>query len=443
MACKAPILAKPMNSSLKSHPSHSSHLGPDTKGYPPHAPAIPLDAVRNQGWHVLHADLPFPLAVLKASALSHNLEWMARFCKTRGIDIAPHGKTTMSPELYQRQLEAGAWGISFANVQQAGVGLRHGVKRILIANQVFQASDLDSLSTWQTSYSTSRVCFLIDSLAQLDLITQWHRHNPHACFEVLLELGISGKRTGVRSFEQGLALAQAIRQSPAVRLVGVECYEGGLASCRSEEDRQAVGALMNMLTELAKVCAREQWFECDEVLMTAGGSAVFDLVAEHLRPNLGRPMRGILRSGCYLTHDHVQYHHHLQAVGQRLGQAQTLQPAIEVLSMVQSVPEPGLALLTMGKRDVSYDLDLPVPIWRAQPRSHTVSTTPCPRDWHISALNDQHAYLKFDPNSSAPPVVGEIVGSGISHPCTTFDKWRWMPIVDDHYRVVDAISIHF
>lgn len=440
MACKTPARAKPMNQSFQTP---ISRLGPAIKGLPPHAPGLPLGDVGRQGWQLLQADLPFPLAVIKSTALNHNLEWMARFCKERGIDIAPHGKTTMSPELYRRQLEAGAWGISFANVQQAGLGIRHGVQRILIANQVFQPKDLEALHTWERSHPLSRVCFLIDSLAQLDLIVKWQHQHPQACFEVLLELGISGKRTGVRSLDQGLALARAIRQSQAVRLVGVECYEGGLATCRSEEDRKAVSALMQVMTELTRACVKEDLFECHEVLMTAGGSAVFDLVAEHLRPLVGRPVRGILRSGCYLTHDHVQYHHHLQAVGQRLGQSQTLLPAIEVLSVVQSVPEPGLALLTMGKRDVSHDLDLPIPLWRTRSGASTASITPCPKDWRITALNDQHAYLQFDPASESLPQVGDIVGSGISHPCTTFDKWRWMPIVDDQYHVVDAISIHF
>jgi D-serine dehydratase len=133
----------------------------------------------------------------------------------------------------------------------------------------------------------------------------------------------------------------------------------------------------------------------------------------------------------------------LTCVAERLQLRETLKPALEVLSSVQSCPELGLALLSMGKRDVSFDLDLPVPLWRAGV-GETI-TRSVPAHWQITALNDQHAYLHFD--ALAPqeekPFVGQIVGSGISHPCTTFDKWRWMPIVDDQYKVIDAISIHF
>jgi D-serine dehydratase len=139
----------------------------------------------------------------------------------------------------------------------------------------------------------------------------------------------------------------------------------------------------------------------------------------------------------------VQYRQHLQCVGERLNLRETLRPAIELVSVVQSCPEPGLAILAMGKRDVSYDLDMPVPEWRAQ--LGDARTRGVPAHWAVTALNDQHAYLRFDAQTPADehPVVGQLLGCGISHPCTTFDKWRWMPVVDDAYRVVDAVSVNF
>lgn len=422
-------------------------LNHEFKGFPTgHAP-LALTDVATQGWRVLDGDLPLPLAVLRQSALQHNLAWMQDFCAQRGLDIAPHGKTTMSPELYARQIAAGAWGISFATVYQAAVGARHGVPRLIIANQVLQAADLLGLASLLRTYPGLQAYFLVDSLAQVDAIEAWHRaHGQGVMFSVLLEHGLAGKRTGVRTREQALALARRVKASPALRLAGIECYEGSLASCRHEEDRAGVAAVMARLHETAADCEREDLFECDEVLLTAGGSAIFDLVADHMGSMLSRPTRRVLRSGCYLTHDHLQYRRHLQCVGERLKLTETLRPALEVWSVVQSCPEPGLALLSMGKRDVSYDLDLPVPVWRAEGgQGGQGRVDAVPGHWTITALNDQHAYLKYDPTSplAQQPQVGQRVGSGISHPCTTFDKWRWMPVVDDDYRVVDAVSIHF
>ena len=414
------------------------------KGFPGHHTPVDISHIGMQKWHVLKGDFPLPLAVIKETAIQHNLLWMKDFCEKRLLDIAPHGKTTMSPELYARQLEAGAWGISFANVFQASLGIRHGVQRVIIANQVYQHADLQALSVLLTTYPDVRVYFLVDSQAQVDAIQKWQSASQsNIVFTVLIELGIEGKRTGCREHSQAMDLARKIKATTGLLLCGIECYEGALATCNHEHDQASVEALMKRVQALALACEQEDLFENDEILLTAGGSAIFDLVAQHLKPQLKRPTRGILRSGCYLTHDHVQYRKMLKCVGERLQLTETLRPALEVISSVQSCPEPGLALLTMGKRDVSYDMDLPVAIWRAKLGDEVVSGVPS--HWEITALNDQHAYLKFNP--AAPslehPQVGQLIGSGISHPCTTFDKWRWMPVVDDHYLAISAVSICF
>jgi D-serine dehydratase len=167
------------------------------KGYPGHLPPIDLQDVGQKQWQVLKGDLPFPLAVIRQSALQHNLQWMQNFCNERGLDIAPHGKTTMSPELYQLQLGAGAWGISFATVFQASLGARNGVKRIIIANQVYQMPDLDALAALLSFDPKLRIYFLVDSMAQLEAIEAWRvNRNSDTDFTVLIEMGIQGKRTG-------------------------------------------------------------------------------------------------------------------------------------------------------------------------------------------------------------------------------------------------------
>ena len=418
-------------------------LHPHLKGFPIHAPPVAVQEVGRQGWQVLRGDLPFPLAVLRRSALEHNLRWMRDFCQTRDISLAPHGKTTMSPELYRRQLDAGAWAISFATVYQVGIGVDHGVRRAFIANQVMQQADLDGLAHLLQKHPGLQVFFLVDSLAQIEHIERWRdARSSDTVFPVLLELGLEGQRTGCRTLEEALTVAQRIHASAALRLVGIESYEGSLATCDHAHDTEAVSLLMQRLQTLAQACDGAGWFDGDEVLISAGGSALFDLVAQDLRPRLSRPARGVLRSGCYLTHDHGQYRKLLRCVGERLQLTQTLEPALEVLSVVQSCPEPGLAHLSMGKRDVSYDLDLPLPLWWTRPGA--TQTQPVPSHWRVVALNDQHAHLRFDATRPAHehPFVGQIVGCGISHPCTTFDKWRWMPVVDEAYHVVDAITIH-
>jgi D-serine dehydratase len=419
-------------------------FGPHLKGFPTGAAPLTREQIPAQGWQLLHGDLSLPLAVLKQSALQHNLHWMRDFCAQRGLFLAPHGKTSMSPELWQMQLDAGAWGISFATVFQAAVGARHGVPVLLIANQVIQRAELDALALLHTERPALRSMFLVDSLGQVDAIEAWAAERSfEGRFEVLLELGIAGQRTGTRTADVARQTAQRIAASPVLRLVGVECYEGTTAFCDHAKDRATVKDLMDRVDAIAREAIAQGWFAHDDIILTAGGSAIFDLVAKRLTPVLGRPVRGVLRSGCYLTHDHQRYTRYLCCVGERLNLKETFKPALELLACVQSQPEPGLALLSMGKRDVSYDLDLPMPIWRADGQGG--APQPVPSHWRIDALNDQHAYLRFD--AAAPraewPTLGETVASGISHPCTTFDKWRWLPIVDEGYVVVDAVTTWF
>lgn len=412
------------------------------KSFPLAAAPVAADQLAARGWHLLADDLPYPLAVLRRPALEHNLRWMQDFARRKGVELAPHGKTTMAPELFARQLAAGAWGLTFATVYQASVGIEAGARRIVIANQVVCDADLDGLDLLLARDAGLRVWFLVDSLAQLALIEDWakRRGSPRR-FDVLLEMGIPGQRTGCRTLDEALALAEALAHSPATRLGGIECYEGGVAQCDSEHDAREVTALVRRVLEAAQACDARRLFAEGEILLTAGGSAVFDLVVPLLRAQgLSRPVRGVLRSGCYVTHDHLNYARFLKNVERREGLDASLRPALEVWAMVQSVPEPGLALLTCGRRDVSYDLEMPVPIAHAPRGARQAQAAPA--GWKVSALNDQHAYLRFDPAGPAPR-VGDRVGLGISHPCTTFDKWRWLPLVEDDGAITGAVHTRF
>jgi len=414
------------------------------KGYPLTAPPCAGSGIGQRGWNVLAGDLPLPLAVLRRGALEHNLAWMQRYAAERGVWLAPHGKTTMSPELCAMQLAAGAWGLTFANVWQARLGVSIGARRIVIANQVLQPADLDALDALLAGHAGLRVWFLVDSPRQLALIEDWAaRRAGGRVFDVLLELGIAGQRTGCRTHEEALALTRALSASRAVRLCGIECYEGLVAQCDSALDAQAVTQLVERAVALARTCDAEGLWAGGEahILLSAGGSAVFDLVLPLLRlQGLSRPVQGILRSGCYLTHDHGNYQRFVRLVAEREGLQDGLQPALTVWALVQSTPEPGLALLNAGRRDVSFDIDLPRPLRWAIGGERSAASAPA--DWRITALNDQHAYLRFDPQGAAPQ-VGDRVELGISHPCTTFDKWRWMAVVEDDGAVSGAIHTCF
>ncbi|MCC6870151.1 MAG: amino acid deaminase [Burkholderiales bacterium] len=394
---------------------------------------------------MLAEDLPLPLALLKTSALEHNTLWMQGFLRLTGASIAPHGKTSMSPELYARQLAAGAWGITVATAQQLRVCREMGVGRVLLANQLVGRQAIAYVLDEIERDPAFEFFCLVDSIVGVDRLVAAARARGMARpVDVLLECGAPGARTGCRTIEPALTLARHVAVSaPWVRLAGVEGFEGAIRGADALDTERRIGAFVAFMGEVAQDCQREGLFGRDEVLLSAGGSAYFDLVTALPRALAGRMVRVVLRSGCYLTHDSGGYAKAATRMRERTPALATLgeglRDALEVWSYVQSLPEPGVAILTMGKRDVSHDLHLPFPRYVFRP-----GIDRAPRDapitWTITALNDQHAFLSIPSGELA---VGDMLGCTIAHPCTTFDKWRFMPLVDDGYRVVDAITTWF
>ncbi|WP_397532733.1 alanine racemase [Roseateles sp.] len=435
-------------------------LGPWLKGFPALQAPLPLEQVAQRAWRLGAPELPLPLAVLRQSALAHNITWMQTFAQEQGVQLAPHGKTTMSPQLFKQQLAEGAWGLTFANVHQLRLGLVAGARRALLANQLLSAADLAELLDLRRRHGQPELAFFVDSSAQLAQLAQhWQALGAaargEARLDVLIELGSS--RCGVRQPEQALALARQLQQHPALRLRGLAFYEGLEASGESAADRALLQHWQQRVeTVLAGIESEQLMDDADAapLWLSGGGSALFDLVAPVLAGQGGacRPRLGLLRSGCYVCHDRGLYQRMVAEVDVRLGtplgaaghgeSASSLRPALEVWTQVLSCPEPGLALLNAGRRDVGFDQGWPLPVWHL-PQAPAAARNPAPAGWAITGLNDQHAYLRWDADSVVGPAVGDRVALGPSHPCTTFDKWAWMAVVDDDDRVVDAITTQF
>ena len=425
----------------------SETLDVATKGYPLSSPALPISAIGAQRWSLLAGDLPLPQAVICDSALAHNHAWMRDFTASTGVLLAPHGKTTMAPQIFAQQLAAGAWGITVANVQQLVICVRFGVRRIIMANQLLGRAEVGAVIHLQEAHPDLEFHFLIDSHAQLTSIERVaDSQSMSRKLTALLELGVAGGRTGARTFDEAVGVARAVAASKTIALSGLECYEGLQITGDSGRDAIMVAGLMQRVHDVALACDREGLFAGRSIILTAGGSAAFDIVARDLPMKLSKPVLTILRSGCYVTHDSGFYNRMLEGVKARSGTAWQsrpgLRPALEVWSRAQSCPEPGLAILTMGKRDASFDLEMPIVCKRYRPGIDT-APQPAPATWKIANMNDQHAYLRFSADDDAAPQVGDLVGCGISHPCTTFDKWRALFTVDDDYRVTGAIRTFF
>lgn len=417
-------------------------LQPGVKGLALQQP-LRQDAIGGLGLNVLDGRLSYPAAVLRQSTLDHNIAWMRGFVERADALLAPHGKTTMSPQLFQAQLDAGAWAITLATIPQLRVAHRFGVRRVLLANQPVAMADLESLAALLREDADFQAWVLVDSSAGVQRLNRAIRQfAPARRLPVLVELGAADGRCGVRGLDAGVQLAREVHGASHLSLAGIEAYEGLWVGADREADLRRVDALLSEMLALTRRCDEQRLFDGEEILVSAGGSAYFDFVADAFRRlrDTSLPLRRVLRSGCYLTSDHGFYHGLQQEMRTRHAAEfrHGLQPALELWAMVQSRPQPELALLTLGKRDASHDIDLPRPLMWHRPGE------PAPRpmrDARIVRMNDQHAYLELPHDH--PLQVGDLVAAGISHPCTTFDKWPLMLLVDDGYRVTGAINTFF
>jgi D-serine dehydratase len=399
--------------------------------------AIRRDEIVSLGWNLLREDLSLPSAVLYEDRLLHNLNWMQKFIAAYGVSLAPHGKTTMAPRLFDLQLQAGAWGITLATAHQTLVAHAHGVRRVLMANQLIGKENMSIIGRLLGDPEFEYYC-LVDSAAQIDQLGAFYSTSGQR-LQVLLELGVAGGRAGVRNEEQLQSVLAALsRWSDSIALCGIEMYEGVL------DDETFIRAFLQQAVTVTRRFAAEKRFEREPIILSGAGSAWYDVVADvFASANFCDTVEIVLRPGCYLSHDVGVYGQAQTKILERNPIAQRMRsgllPALQVWAYVQSVPEPEKAIVAMGKRDAAFDAGLPVPAFHFRPGD--VGPCPAPEHWVVTKMLDQHAYLHITANDDLR--VGDMIGFDISHPCLTFDKWRTLPVLNTEYDIVDIVDTFF
>lgn len=408
-----------------------------SKGLPLAADQLTLDSIAAAGWNVLAQDLPFPLLTLHRGSLDHNIATMAAYCRSRGLLFAPHGKTTMAPQIFERQIGAGCWALTAATPTHLSVYRAFGVRRIFYANELVDRAALRWLADELARDEAFEFFCLADSnqgVARMDSVLR-ERALPRPV-SVLIEVGHAQGRTGCRTEAEALALAAAIRETHTLRLMGVEAFEGTLPT------GAAVRSFLETFRSTVHTLTAAGHLPADRhALISAGGSEYFDavvdtfaeLVADH--PNL----HPLLRSGSYVTHDGGHYEQRSPFGRHADADSPRLRQALELWALVQSRPQLDLAILGAGKRDVPTDLGPPrlTRTWNARRGFDYVEAD----ESHMAGISDQHLHLRVSANLDL--AVGDLAACSISHPCTAIDKWRVVPLVDDELTVIDAILTFF
>jgi D-serine deaminase-like pyridoxal phosphate-dependent protein len=423
---------------MKGIPRH--HEAP-TPAWPQKGLPVDTDPVHVTGAvigrNLFDGSLVLPTMVLLESALDHDIRLMARYFAAAGVSHAPHGKTTMSPSIWRRQLDAGAWAITVATAWQAAVAVAAGVPRILIANEVVDAGSLAWLRA-SLALDGPEIMTQVDSAEAVALLVSTLDGSLRR-LPVLIDVGQTGARTGARFVEAALSVARAVAAAPPLRLAGVTAFEGASPGSTPAGKAASMDELLGMMREVAERIAGDVAADGGtELVVSAGGSKAFDIVIERLgAPYASRlPVRLVIRSGSAVTHDHGLYAA-TSPLRAPKGGWPALRAALEVWAPVLSRPEDALAILGAGRRDLPYDAGMPIAI----KVRHLAGVVEAAVGIEITALNDQHAFARLA--QGADLRVGDLVGLGISHPCSAFDRWRWIPVVDDDYRIRDLYETVF
>jgi len=395
-----------------------------------------LKGAARPGDHLVH-DVSLPALVIHRDALEHNIRWMQDFVTRSGAVLAPHGKTSMAPALFRRQLEQGAWGLTLATAVQTCTAYAGGVRRVLMANQLVGRANMALIADLQTDPAFEFHC-MVDHPDNVAALGAYFAERGQR-LNVMIEYGVAGGRCGCRTEQQVMELAAAIKLQPSLALTGIEGYEGII------HGEQAVSGIREFAASLVRLALRLQAdgaFALEQPIITASGSAWYDLIAEGFEAEAaGGRFLSVLRPGSYVVHDHGIYKDAQCCVlDRRQDLHEGLRPALEVWAHVQSLPEPGFAVIALGKRDVAFDAGLPLPLKR-----YREGVIPAVGDdvsgCKVTAVMDQHAFMTVAEGSQLR--VGDIISFGTSHPCLTFDKWRTGCVVDEQFNVLERFAIEF
>ncbi|MCX4805421.1 amino acid deaminase [Streptomyces sp. NPDC058682] len=410
------------------------------KGLPPDAQAHGLTVGRlaAERRDLYTGGFTTPVLTLDADALEHNLAALGTYAARHDLAFAPHGKTCMAPQLFRRQLEHGAWGITVAMPHQARVCRAFGIRTIFLANELVDAPALRWVADELAADPGFRFVCYVDSVRGVELMDA-ALHGHGATLDVVLELGAGAEgRTGLRTDDECQAVAEAVAASPSLRLAGVAGYEATMPGA----DADSVRAWLRRLTALAADLDKQGLFTgtgLDEVIVSAGGSEWFDAVAEVFAgiPELSLPVLPLLRSGAYVSHDHGWYSG--LTPFNRVPEEGGLLPAFRLWTQVVSRPTPGQAFVNAGKRDIAYDLGLPEVL---AVRSARDGVERAATGIRVTKLSDQHAWVETDADAT-PLEVGDWVSLGMAHPCTIFEKWPLIPVVQADGAVTDYVRTFF
>lgn len=357
---------------------------------PEHAPAR-LAALLGQGV----AAIDTPALVVNLDAMERNLQRMADYAKLHGMRLRPHAKMHKSAALALRQMQAGAVGVCVQKTSEAEALAAAGVGDIYLSNEIVAPSKLQRVAALARALQLrgGRLAIAVDSRAGIEALAQALGPGQNL-IDVFIELDVGQKRCGVAEPTDVLPLAQAIARQPALRLAGLQAYNGRAQHLRSVAERRA--ALDEVIARVQEARRLVEAAGLSLPLVTGAGSGTFGLEATS-------GVFGELQAGSYLFMD-ADY---------ARNEADPAQPAFEhalfVKTQVMSV-SPGHVVVDAGHKSHAIDSGLP--------RVHGAAL-------EATGCSDEHTTLRA--TGAAPlPALGSTLWLIPGHCDPTVNLHEWL-----------------
>ncbi|PSW10081.1 amino acid deaminase [Photobacterium rosenbergii] len=407
------------------------------KKYPVGTKGIWVDEKTEGKYSLINEEISLPAAVIKQQSIDNNLNWMQQFANHHNVKLSPHGKTTMTPAFFEQQLEAGAWGLTIATAPHAEVAASAGAKHIMMANQLVGKANMAIIKRLLSEHDVTFYC-CVDSKENAEQLSTFFAGSG-VTVHALIEFGVEGGRCGCRTPQQVISLAQHIDSLEGISLAGIEVYEGVIHGDNAE---QAIREFLATTVQTVEILKEEGLIKLDSPIVTGAGSAWYDVVAESFAQC--QHLLAIIRPGCYLIHDTGIYQDAQNNVMARAEVNQgyacdlggDLESALEVWAYVISRPESGKAVIGLGKRDVAFDAGLPIPE-RGYRNGELIEVG----GLEATAIMDQHTFVTVPEGHDLR--VGDVIAFSTSHPCLTFDKWKYICIADEDFQVSHLVETCF
>lgn len=218
------------------------------------------------------ANIPTPALVVDLDAFEHNVQKIADHCRETKRGFRPHAKTHKCPEIAKRQIAAGALGICAATVSEAEALVTAGIPGVLLTSPIVDPNKIARML--KLVKTGTGVMLAVGNALMAQLLTE-AVEAARLDVDVLVDLDVGDKRTGVMPGEQGLELARLIARCPRLHIRGVQAYAGHASHTVGFENRQRVSR--EAMTKAADTRALLEKSGFDAKILTGGSTGTYNI----------------------------------------------------------------------------------------------------------------------------------------------------------------------